>query len=511
MKIIDSKLLPVALFLFLFSILNAGDPKVRIAFSEPFKMPKKHFHRALIGDAARGYLLVSQCEKSTGFQKFDASLKMVAENIVSTPDMPKDYLEKGFHDVGNNTFWFYTTWNKAERKEELFARKIDFAKGGYDGSAKLILKTDKLELSCNISKSTNMKLLLVHYGMVERDKGGPHGQLHGFVVLDENMDKVWGMEKDFPLYSYRYSFVSEAGNIYSMTSARNEVDERIDYVVNVFSKESPQPVNAPIKTDGKFTDKPIFAEDLKGNVVVAGYYANAIGDRGADGLFMAKINPETGALENLLKGVYNFPREISYSEELEKKEATGRRPTSTLKNLVFNEDGTMQAYGEVTAEGPDWNWTIVNDRTPYSQEIQGYYNLDIIAMNIGKDGEVIWQTRIAKRQKINGAIYETGADYGNGFTNFSKGENKFFLYSDNPDNVNLAPGESLKFSKHGAKGVLMAAQVDAAGKVSKQLVYNANDDKTFLDVLDLYKAGPNQLVANTFAGETLKIAVLTFE
>lgn len=496
-----------------FQSLSAGNPVIKLQFSQDFELPKKHFEDAFIGDAERGYLQISHCErKSLSFQKFDTNLKLISENTANIQDLPKDYYRLGYHDVGKNTYWFYTCWNKEERKQELFVRKIDFAKAGFDGASKKIIKADKLEVTYDILPSSDKKLVLVHYGLIARERGSNHGQLHRFELFDENMNKIWSTEQDFPLYTTNFSCVDRAGNIFCMINVANSNgDTGYHYEILAWSKGNQQPVKIPINLDGRFVEKPILTEDMDGNIVMAGYYATVSRDKGADGLFICKVNLEAGTTEKVGKGFYSFPNEIRYSSELEKTSKKGR-PDAILKNLVFNEDGTIQAYGEVTADGEDWlSYFIKGPMKPSGQEISTYLNLDILALNIDKDGNLIWQARIPKIQKINGYGFEDGSDYGNGFSSFSYGQDKFFLFSDNVENENLQPGQTPKVHKNGAKGVLMAVRIEPSGKISRKLVYNANDNTTFLDALSLRKVSPNQMICTTSTDMVMKLALLTFE
>ena len=519
------------------TVLYADDPKIKLTFGQEYEVPKKHYPVGFIGDAARGYIQIGLANgKSVSFQKFDKNLKLVSEKFVDLKAVDKSANSVNWREVGDNYYWFFSTYNKSEKTERLFAQKINTEKGTFEGSAREIAKSDKIGgpppkvfffyadfsvyYKWNFVASANKKTTLVYYRIRPTEKRDEkNNDIIGFNVFDEKMNKIWGKEVKMPyteadMDNVDYQ-VDGKGNVYCLAKvyddrkSKDKTKPNYHYEILMWTKDKPDGVKIPFKFEDKFVSSALLMEDYSGRMIVAGYYSKVYRSGSSDGVFLLKLDQEQGAVTNVLKGIYEFPKELLKEFEsarakkaIDKKEAKKgdvEEPILTLRNIIINEDGTIQVYGE---QYQVVSYTYYDSKgVPHTRYT--YYHLDIIALNIGKDGEIAWVKKIPKQQV-------SGSPAGQGFSQFSYGDEKFFFFTDNPKNLNLTADQAPVTHGSGTKGTVMVVRIDNAGKMSKAVLYDAKDNKTYLDASNFDKVGEDQMITRTAQHKTSRALLLTF-
>lgn len=514
------------LLLLVFSALvsKAGEPKIKLTFGAEYQLPKKHYDVGFIGNAAKGYIQIGHCYgKSISLQKFDKNLRLASEKLIDLKNLPKGYVSESWRETGDNYFWFFSTWNKKEGKERLFAQKIDVQSGNFSGSAQEILQTEKIGSwdKYHFVQSANTKTTLAYWRIVPKEKRDvKNNDRIGMYVYDENMKQIWGKiitmpytEAEMDNVDYQ---VDAKGNVYCLAKvyddrkSKDRTKPNYHYEILIWSKDKPDGSKIPFKFEDKFVSSALIMEDYQGRIIVAGYYSKVFNSGSSDGVFLLKLDQEQGKVVNVLKGLYEFPKELLKEfesertkrqiEKKEKKKGDVEEPILTLRKININEDGTIQVYGEqyqlVVTTYTD---SKGNTHTRYT-----YYFLDIIALNIGKDGEIVWVKKIPKQQIC-------GTAYGNGFSDFSFDGNKYFFFTDNPKNLNLSPNQAPVTHSSSVKGTVMAVRIDPSGNMKKTVVYDAKDNKVFLNATDFTEVGDNQLITRTAQKKVSRAMLLTFE
>ncbi len=525
-----------ALFVFAALLLQAGDAKVKLTFGAEYELPKKHYDIGFIGDAARGYVQIGHAPgKSLSLQRFDKNLKLVSEQLITLKGLPKGYVTESWREVGDSYYWFYSTWDKKAQREHLFSQKINVEKGNLDGGPKEILEANKLSGTLtmsgfynfstqdkwNFTRSADKKVTLIQYRIVPKEKRDvKNTDLIGLHVYDENMNKIWGNEITMPyteadMDNVDYQ-VDGKGNVYCLAKiyddrkSKDKTKPNYHFEILLWKKGKTEVTKIPFKFEDKFVSSAILLEDYKGRVIVAGYYSKIFRSGASDGAFVLKVDLDEGKVSNVQKGIYEFPTELlkefesqRTKKKIDKADAKGKdveEASLTLRNVTINEDGTIQIFGE---QYQVISYTYFDSKgVPHTRYT--YYHLDIIALNIGKDGEIAWVKKIPKQQI-------SGSPYGQGFSSFSYGTDKFFFFTDNPKNLSLSPSQAPVTHGSGVKGTVMAVRIDETGKMTKSVLYDAKDNKTFLNATDFDKVGENQLITRTAQKKVSRAMLLTFE
>src|ERR1051325_4989527 len=125
----------------------AQKPSGHIAFQwgEEYELPKRHEDLGFVGNATDGYIQIAHRNReSLSFQKFDASLHLKGEQEVDISNLPRNYVNEFFTQLGDKYYWFFSTYEKSEDKETLFAQEIDLKTGTVKGSAREIVTTSAI-------------------------------------------------------------------------------------------------------------------------------------------------------------------------------------------------------------------------------------------------------------------------------------------------------------------------------------------------------------------------------
>jgi hypothetical protein len=527
----------VALSLITFPIFsNAQDNgSITLSWGDTYELVKKHDDLGFIGDKNNGYLQVGHRQGSSlSFQKFDKNLHLKNENIIDLKNMPNDYQNVSFTNLGSKQYWFFCTWVRSEEKERLFAQEIDVRNANISGPAKEMLSSDKLTGNTvatgfynfavvdkwNLYFSFDSSKMLVQYRKrPERRDDSKNNDVIGFHVFDENLQEIWGRDIRMPYSEQRMDnedyHVDEKGNVYTLAKVYNEDKgprKKPNYRFEIlkWTKDRSLVTKIPFRFTDKFVNAARLTQDAQHHIIVVGYYSSKRGSVSSDGVFTLKLDENTDELSNVMKGTYEFPAAVLKQFEsartqrrIDRKDDDDNAEASdlALRNIIIKADGSIQVYGE--------EYYVVQVRTNngrgMSRTDYKYYYNDILAMDIGADGNLKWVVKIPKQQ----FGYNTGRS-GMSFKLFPYKKDNYLFFMDNMKNVDIVPSERPAQHTDGAGGILMAVKINENGQMSKSKVFDVREEKKNLIVSDFSIVGPDQMVVRAHRRRESQPAFITF-
>ncbi len=476
-------------------------------FSQEFESVSKHvdfgFYKLSDNKFAEVYYRKSD---DMMFQLFDKNCnKLLGEETALLPDGSNKYEHETFSDIKNNFYWFYSTWDRKAKAENLYA--LPFDKNGlkFSSSPIELITAPKLANPYNKYKfnhSTDSNKILVTYRVKPREKRDKlNKDIIGFNLFDVKLKKLYASEIEMPYSEADMSIldyeVDSRGNIYLLAEVKlnNSVDGETDrdnkrayrYELMRVNQKDNSLQAIKINLDNKNTTSAVLTEDLQHNLVISGYYSNKKGYGSVDGAYIIKLEIDNDNSVKKLNTTYaEFTDELlkSYERErvkrkMDKKEKSDNLEATNLKfdYITFEPDGSMLIIGE------EYYMTSYSYRcgnsTCYSYT---YYYNDIIALKVDKNGKTLWSTKIPKRQV-------SSSPYGLSYKFHQYKGNYYFLYlddirvTDKDFNINPA-GHS------GEKGDYLASvKIDANGKMSKSCILEMRDDKIKEEHISLNPSG----------------------
>jgi hypothetical protein len=506
-------------------------------WGEEYQLPKRHEDLGFVGNAAEGYIQIGhRTRESLSFQKFDSKLHLTGEQEADISNLPRDYSNEFFTQLGDKYYWFFSTWDRGENKESLFAQEIDLKTGGLKGSAREILSTTKLGGSLmgggwggwgarlsdkwNFYFSFDRKQILVEYRKKpERRNDALNNDVIGFHVFNQDLEKVWGREVRMPYTEKKMDNqdyqVDRQGNVYTLAKVYNaEKGDRktpgYHFEILKWGAENKPVVKIPFRFTDKFVNNATITEDPNGEIIVSGLYSQKRNSASSDGVFLLKLDQGTNELNNVMKGTYEFPASLLSQFEsartrrrIERKDDKDKAEEENLvlRSITINSDGSIQLIGE---EYYVQVVTTYNGRTT-STTYYYHYN-DILAMTINSDGSMRWAQKIPKAQVSTSGIGDMG------FKSRTYGKDTYFFFIDRESNMDLDENHAPDVHNDGARGVLVAVKVDENGKMSKDMVFNGREEKVRISPTDFNEVGNNQLIVRGRARRReSQAALITFQ
>ncbi len=513
-KIAKNKMKKILLLTALFgSVLQAQN--IQYSFSDEFPTVKKYEEMGFrkLSDKTYADLYYRKGEGMI-FQVYDEKFQKLKSQVAAKlPEETEKAGNEGFHYLKNSFYWFYGTWNREEKMERLFAIPFNRKTMQFENKSIKMIETSKLASYMGYGKytynySTDTSMLLVTYRVKPTERREKNIiDIIGFNLYNSDMKLLYSAEITMPysaadMDNLDYE-VDSRGNIYMLT--RVKVNNAVEGKENAESKRAMryelcrinQKTNTieatKISLDYKYVYSVLLQEDRKHDIVITGYYSNNERMAGANGAYIIKLElNDNNSIKGLKTTYCDFPSDVlkAYESErtkkkMEKKDKDDNLEATelTLRDVVFNDDGSMMIIGEeyyvVTHYHTSSNGSSTTTYT--------YYYNDILVLKTDKDGKTQWCTKIPKSQ-IGGSSMGLGFYY-----HQYKGQNYFF-YLDNAKNKDLALNEPPATHRSGAGGYLTCVKLDENGKMTKQYIFDTKEEKLRLQPTDFEAVSDNVIV-----------------
>ncbi|MBL0047812.1 MAG: hypothetical protein IPP32_06930 [Bacteroidetes bacterium] len=537
-----------------------------VKFGFPYEIPKGHQDLGYFGNAETGFAQVSyQPQKELTIQNFDKNLKAGKEKTIDIKNFPDDFMSDTLFVIGDKYFWFFSTFDKADRKESLWVQELNLSKGELTGKRVELLKNTELEgelislggfkiakgRKYQFHSSLDSSKLLINYRMLHKSKNDAVSKEQvGFCVIDEKLKIIDKNLIDMPYTEKRMDIadynVDSQGNSFLLAKVfgdgenkeKNKKKQKYHYEVFRIQHGTGELKNIKLETETKFITNILTVEQKTGDIVIGGFYSNKKQDKdggwhfgddknSSDGVFLVKIDKE-GKAVNYGKGYFEFPAEIikqymsaRQQKKLDKKEEDDdlEAKNMVMRYIVTNSDGSTEVIGEEYAVKVRGG-SNVSGMGGGSSTTTYYEYEDILDMRVDADGQMVWIKKIPKRQLATTTGYGSqymaaGTKYmmtivgSMSFYRYAKGETTYLFYTDNIKNLNLPLDKEPALHRDGAGGYLMYYKIDKEGNVSKGDLFDYKKEGIKFKPVEFQNIGKKTLVNRAFKGKQSRVVVIT--
>lgn len=422
--------------------------------------------------------------------------------------------------IENKIYMFTTVFNKDENKFKAYGRifnengeltknltEIDEKpkeKGFFWalGQTKFIYRVSE----------DNSKIMVVHFPSV-RDKTANEKIYFKIYNQDLELQKSGEIElpyKDKSMYIDKILITNDGmidilAKIVVEFKAKEKGEARYFYNISTVNPDDPTNINTfEVKLEKEYIYDISIALDSMNNILCCGFYGHVtsgiFSSSAINGTFFIKIDGKTN--EYVVQTKKPFDSDFLSEMKRDRKVKKGAGLSSfILRDLVKRDDGGIvmvaEQYYVIT-------YTTYNSNGSSSTHYEYHYE-DIIVINIGADGEIDWYTRIPKHQVSGG-----GTQY------FSYGlavvkDKMYFMYLDNPKNLEYKSSKNMKVFNSPKKGVLVLATVGSDGKVSKEQLFATKEVKAYIMPATLTTLNDNQVVVNSVLKGNWKLFKFAFK
>ncbi len=517
------------------------DDNVKLNWGADFKLPKKHFDIGFIGSKEEGLAEVAiRPKKAMVFQKFDSKFKAKGTETVDLKKYPKGFTNEGLKKMGNNQYWFYSAWDKKNKKEQLYCDQIDLKSAKLKGKEKKIVESKKLSGvmtatgfysfaivgKYNFYFNYDTTMLMVQYRTKPEERNDKKNKdVIGINIFDKDMNKLWGKEVKMPYTEAEIDNIDyqldKAGNAYiliKMKKGKEKVDKKkqevFDLKVLKITKDSKEVKVIDLDFKSKFVGSLRMYENKKGNIQLIGFYSNE--RSGVDGVMSAEMKGEVfedfkfnEIPDNVIKQFENLKTQKKMDKKENKKGKDGDQEASNLNlsYVRFNDDGTMT----VTAEEFYYTVTVTRSGNSTRTTYHYYYN-DIYVMFLDPDGEMIWAKKIPKSQAGSTSYYHSyeSSNTMSFYYQYYQGDH-YIIFMDNAKNANLKNDQRPATHSDGWGGMVSSVRLDKDGNMFRQKLFDVRDQKKSLRPREFDKIAPNMAINRAYGKGVSNPVVLTFD
>lgn len=396
------------------------------------------------------------------------------------------------HLFGDQILLFASWYDGEKDRNELFVQR-------HDASSLRLVRpwtmisyedapTKSRQADFGIAISPNHKMLLVHT-RPPWEKGGP--ERLRFEVFDDAQELAWSSEyalkyanEDFTIDQY---VVDDDGTVMilgtkddkSAREVRKDIKEGrsyYEYHLLVFGEHMATPKDYALRLGDKFLQAmnlaiPWNSEDI----ICTGFYSDR-GTGSAKGFYFMKL--DRVSKEVVHTSYSEFEEEFITMFLSEKAERKAKRKAKRseedleladfeIREVLLYDDGGIRLiaeqydYWQTTSMYRDFNGMLV------TTTIDNYLYRDLMVMKLSSDGDIIWKARIPKRQRTS-----NDAGYHSGYASAAVGDDLYFVFNDNRNNLNFKKGETLADMSFGRKsGMVALVRMNGNGDFSREPLF----------------------------------------
>ncbi len=287
----------------------------------------------------------------------------------------------------------------------------------------------------------------------------------------------------------------------------------------VFANEGKDYMEQTVSLGDKLITDMRFAYRPGGDIVCVGFYSDQyslLKTNTIAGAFYLVLDPESSGIRH--ENYKTFDEDfLTYFMSADAASRGKEIKNVNLRNLHFLDDGTALLLAEEFTEyetaasmtylsysyGSDY-W--IQTTTTFTVKWMNYEFDNIIVLKASPEGIIDFVDLIPKKQ-------HTAADGGmySSFASAYVGDKIYLIYNDNPKNLTAAPGEVHRFRKKSKESVVVCAEIDGKGNITRKALFSSGDAETITCPRSCRQTSGNQMKIYGTRGKKYKWGILSFD
>ena len=480
--------------------------------------------------------------KEIMIQKFNSDKPAFVKEKLFEKLFPKNYAVEDIMELDNKYYFFYSSWDGDNDKEQLFSIEIDFDKGEFVGSPKLLFQVDGkiagtakasnfgigagggmfffsagVENKFDFIQSQDKKNVLIQYRKKPKYKRDTKSfDIIGMHAYDGNLNKLYSNELTMPYTERRMNNLDyqldNNGNLYLLAKVfhddsneekKHKKDVEANYHIELFLiKAGTNKIEiSKFDTKDKFINKLWLFDTGKEYLICGGFYSNGNGRiDDCDGITAFKIKPDGVMYDTTYHEIpleilnqYESERTKNKNEKKERKKDDAKFADLVLRDIAVNPDGSIVLVGEQYKVVTNTNYG------PYGggQTTITYFYSDMLVSKINANGSLGWMKKIPKNQ-----VGENSGQGGMSYKYFNANNNHYIIFLDNVKNIDLSLDKEPAKHSNGHGGYLTSVKIsDADGTLTKGSILNSRDVEDF----KIYQFSTNRIVKTSESSFLLEV------
>ena len=495
-------LLSIVMYLSCSLIAQVKSTKVDIEWGPEQKESKKSTLADIIGYDETGFYALKTQIKNLGFsalitlEHFNNELGKTKSVEIELKEKKYDKKLEGLYLLNNKLYLLTSLKDKKTKINKLYVETIDKQTLLLNGDSKEIATIDYANHrkfnagTFNYKLSRDSSKVLIYYNL-PYEKGA--SEKFGFQVYDNELNKLWEKEIELPykeeLFEVENYRVANDGNVYLLgvifkdkRRVKRHGEPNYKYQVLSYTDKGNKLTEYPIEVEDHFLTDMIITINEDKDIVCGGFYS-AKGTFTVKGSYFLKIDDETKEIK--AKSFNEFGIDFitqNMTERQEKKSnkkaEKGKKPELYkyfLDEIILKDNGGAVLIGE--------QFYIVSVARTYTNPNGGitttytnhYYYNDIIVVNMGADGNIVWTEKIPKRQ-----VSVNDGGFFSSYTITVVNDKMYFVFNDNPKNLEYTGEGKIYNFNRGRESLVVLVELDKNGNQTREAIFSAKEAEVLI-------------------------------
>jgi len=473
-----------------------------------------------------GLIPIKLSREKVYLRKFDKRLKPTQTAEIN-PRYKGKRENPEFSFMANGRMFVFSTYvERSKRQTLLFSREVDLntmtipregnliASASFDGFP----RDKNVEFFYEMSRDSSK--ILIHYQLPNKRNNPERFAVHAFT---SDMIALWKREFSLPyaegLFDIRRFLIDNEANAYLLgKNYRERAKERVnglpnyDFKLLELNPSFEQPEEYTLQLPGKFLVDMHLEVLRNGDLVCAGVFAE---DRSfkIKGIYYFIMDGQTAEVK------HESAREMSLSmfedegdkpKKKKKRQAERAFYNYDFRDIVLRSDGGAVLIGEERYSRTYSRYVANGTGGGYYTYYTIFYRNDLLAIDIGPDGDIEQAFRVPKRQQ------QTDSDILLSYAMAVAGGKIRFVFNDRAENLELR-GTNLRPKTYTPSGMRRARQVVelvsldmANGDYEREALTTAKEADQYALPYASVQVAPNELILLFQRGKRRRMARVTF-
>lgn len=311
------------------------------------------------------------------------------------------------------------------------------------------------------------------------------------------------LDKEFSVKDY---VLDSKGNIHLLSSVELKSEEKergkskYEYRVLSYFTANDELKEYEINMGEDYLSEIKMKVNTAGDLLLSGFYSDK-GINGMKGVFFVKIGVKEQKV--VKKTVTEFSKDFLQLFMNERRAEKGKELSSYyVDKIIPKEDGGIIMVSEYYRYYQSC-YTDANGNTRCTD----HYNYDdIVVVNFGSEGNVIWWTKVPKRQHT---VNDGG--YMSGYAMAVAGDKLFFIFNDHPANLEVTDPLKYKNMSSPKKAVTTLVTLSEKGEMTRSVLFNTKENKCIMRPKFHLQSSASELIMYADKGSSYMLSRIKFK
>jgi hypothetical protein len=481
----------------------------------------------IVGEHKDAVYMTMSFKKKLHLQKMDLNMKVLWHKPLELEVDKKDYTLERIYVTDEQVIVFSSFFDKKEDQNSLYAKVYDAddfsPKSRMQKVARISAEKARNSGDFSVRISPDGSKLMVNI-IPPREKG--EVKPREIKVFDMGLQELWSKKVKTPDEQVITDLrMDNDGSVIAVTMFYPEKQERrerkregkpmYDHHLLVYTKDSEQPSDHPIKAGDKFLQDMQITLGKEGDIICGGLYGTR-NSWNVRGTFFLKLDRRTKAIKHESYKEFTDDFITAYMTEKEEKKAKKKADKKDeelelfefdLDDIIRRDDGgavmVMEQYHMYAVTNC---YTTPNGGRSCTTTYHYIYN-DVIVVNIDPEGNIEWAVKVPKRQHTT-----NDGGYYSSYAMEVKGDKIHLIFNDTGENLYVKPGDKIKqFELSGKDALVTIATIDGLGNVKREALFTPERRDVILKPKDCVQLDNDQMLVYAARKKEYRFGLIDFK